>query len=83
MRITLEIGNLSKGKALLSFLKTLGYITAIRVDEEKPLTDKDWVLPGRKATEKEFEMLAEAMENDPRGDNMDVVFKRLHKKYPK
>lgn len=83
MRITLEIGSLSKGKALLSFLRTLGYVKTIRVEDDKLLSDNEWVLPGRKATDKEIELLAEAMENDNSRENMDVVFKRLHKKYPK
>ena len=83
MRVTLEIGNLSKGRTLISFLKTLGYIKAIKVEDNSLLSEEDWVLPGRTATNKEFEILAEAMDNDNSRENMDIVFNRLYRKYPK
>ncbi|MBT4727062.1 MAG: hypothetical protein HOB88_01355 [Bacteroidetes bacterium] len=83
MRITLEIGNLSKGKTLLSFLKTIEYIKSIHVEDEKLLSDDEWILSGRKATDIEFEMLAEEMDNDTSRESMDTVFNRLYTKYPK
>jgi hypothetical protein len=62
MKIILEIANPTKGKTLLNFLKTLGYIKSIKVLGEDE--DFDWVSPGRPASMEEHEELAYNMDND-------------------
>jgi len=52
---------------LISFIKDLKYVTAIEpVTDEmmKPLTDKDWIRPGRPATDDEFEQMISEAEKD-------------------
>lgn len=82
MRITLEIGNINKAKALLDFLKTLGYVKSIKVDKDHLLNEEDWGNPGRKATAEEHEVMAKAMEYDDSGVDSDQVFEKLFEKYP-
>lgn len=44
-----------------------------------PLTDDDWALPGRPATDKELEQLAIDMDNDKGGEDLQTVFARVRK----
>lgn len=63
--IRVTISNTSKAKILMTFLRTLGYVKDVSIEEDlKPLTAEDWILPGRPATEAEIDALIEEMEND-------------------
>jgi hypothetical protein len=46
-----------------------------------PLTDDDWALPGRPATDEELEQLAEAMDKETGGDDAATVFARIRKTF--
>ena len=64
MKLNIEIDNLSKGRSLAKFLRTIGYIKSVEILKDEDLTDEDWVLPGRPATDEEHEALAKAMEKE-------------------
>jgi hypothetical protein len=46
-----------------------------------PLSDDDWALPGRPATDEELEQLAEAMDREQGGDDATTVFARIRKEF--
>lgn len=48
-----------------AFLKSIEYIKSVEIEEPlTPLTDSDWVRPGRPATKEEHEQLCKEMEKD-------------------
>jgi len=55
-----------KNKPAVAAEPTVTYITT-KGKKLKPLTDDDWVRPGRPATDEELEKLAEEMENEEGG----------------
>ena len=66
VEIIVSIKNEKYEKSFISLLKQLKYISSFKkekngTDELKPLTDEDWIKPGRPATNEEiFKMLEEA-----------------------
>lgn len=68
MILTVETDDLSSAKMLATMLKRLDFVKAVSLEKSKkknvkPLTAKDWTLPGRPATDDEIEnMLAECEE---------------------
>lgn len=64
-RITVDIDNQSNAKVLATFLRSLGYVKSVSVAKPvKPLTEEDWILPGRPAGNDEIEQLLDAMDKD-------------------
>ncbi|OFX16446.1 MAG: hypothetical protein A2033_08365 [Bacteroidetes bacterium GWA2_31_9] len=65
MILTVETNDISSAKMLATMLKRLDFVKAVSLEKNKkkdakPLTAKDWTLPGRPATDDEIEnMLAE------------------------
>lgn len=57
----------------------VGYMVTPRKKILKPLTDDDWALPGRPATDEEMEKLAQEMENEGPGEDIEIVFNRVKK----
>lgn len=58
----------SKKPAPLSVAEpAVSYIVTTRNKKLTPLTDDDWALPGRPATDEEMEKLAEAMDKEKGG----------------
>jgi len=53
MKLTVETDDVSKFNVLVSFLRMNGY--RVNIDDNKPLQDDDWALPGRPATDEEHE----------------------------
>ncbi|MBI4645385.1 MAG: hypothetical protein HY738_02035 [Bacteroidia bacterium] len=68
MRITVETYNPDKFNILMDFLRINGY--KIQIEKPAPLTDYDWIIPGRPATDEEHEAMALAMENDDINDTL-------------
>ena len=63
--LKVNIDNQSDAKALATFLRTLGYVKSVSVAKSgKTLSDTDWILPGRKATEAEIDQLLDDMDKD-------------------
>lgn len=61
--LKINIDNQSDAKSLATFLRTLGYVKSVSI--EKPaLSDTDWILPGRAATEAEINQLLDEMDKD-------------------
>lgn len=61
--LKVSIENQSDAKILAKFLRTLGYVKSVSI--EKPaLSDTDWILPGRAATEAEVDHLLDEMDKD-------------------
>ncbi|MDP3916169.1 MAG: hypothetical protein Q8R96_20765 [Bacteroidota bacterium] len=61
--LKVNIDNQSDARALATFLRTLGYVKSVSI--EKPLlTDEDWIMPGRAATDKELDRLIDELEKD-------------------
>lgn len=80
MKLTVETNNKSKFNSLLSFLRSNGYKVQVH---DNPLNEEDWAMPGRAATDEEHEAHAKAMDSETGGENVDVVFDRMIKKYSK
>ena len=63
--LRVNIDNQSDAKTLATFLRSLGYVKSVVVDKPvKPLSDTDWILPGRPATGQEIDQLLEDMDKD-------------------
>ena len=76
--ITVEINNPTNVKRFISILEDLKYVKSFIPDsiENKnltPLTEVDWIKPGRPATDEEFEQLAIDMEQDEGGYNSEIA----------
>ncbi len=78
MRFIVETDNQKKGISLIQFLRANGY--TVNLNENIPLTDDDWILPGRAATDEEHEAMAKAMENEKSGEEANIVLERIIKK---
>lgn len=68
-RIIVEIDNSSNTKRFLNILEGLKYVryyAAEKVDVKNliPLTDEEWAVPGRQATDKEFEAMIKECEEE-------------------
>jgi hypothetical protein len=76
--LTVKTDNKTNAKKLAGFLKTIGYVKEVHVGElSDNLTDDDWVLPGRPATEAEIDKLLTDMDKD--GDT-GITTAKLRKK---
>ncbi len=66
--MTKYIITLSDEKAAPSFLKLIKNVNFIKevveLSDDKPLTDEDWIKPGRPATDEEFEKMISEMEKE-------------------
>jgi hypothetical protein len=63
--LKVKIDNQSDAKALATFLRTLGYVKSVSIEKpEDVISDMDWILPGRPATESEIELLFNEMDKD-------------------
>ena len=78
MKFTVEIVNTTKAQALIHFLEANDYVVQY---DDNPMSDVDWSQPGRPATNEEIEEMAMIMDNEPDGEEVDIVFDRLLKKY--
>jgi hypothetical protein len=68
-RIIVEIDNLSNVKRFISILEDLKYVRFFTSEKEKtkdltPLTEEDWIKPGRSATDEEFEAMIKECEQE-------------------
>lgn len=76
MRLTVDTNNQIKFNSLVSFLRSNGY--AVQIQEDAPLKDEDWCMPGRPATDEEHEAHAIAMEKDSdEGVEASIFFDKL------
>ena len=65
---TVETDNTANAKRLADFLKSIGYVKSINFEKKlKPLTDEDWIKPGRPATDDELEQMCLEMEKEEGG----------------
>lgn len=66
--MTKYIITLSDDKAVpsfIEFLKNLDFVKeTVELNDEKPLSDEDWIKPGRPATDEEFEKMISEMEKE-------------------
>jgi hypothetical protein len=63
--LTVTIDNKAQAKKLAGFLKSIKYVKEVRLEEPGiVLSDEDWVLPGRPATEAEIEEMVNQMDKD-------------------
>ena len=55
--ITIDIDNMAEARKFLHLAKNLKFVkkAIISNDNDKPLTDEDWIKSGRPATDKELE----------------------------
>ncbi|MBI5217530.1 MAG: hypothetical protein HY958_01195 [Bacteroidia bacterium] len=78
MKLIVETTNFKKFSLLASFLRTNGY--KVSIEDNVPLNEEGWVLPGRAANDEEHELHAQAMENDSdEGKEASLFFKELVK----
>ncbi len=68
-RIIVEIDTHSNVKRFLNLLKDLKYVSFFVPEKEDdkdlaPLTDEDWIKPGRPATDEEFETMVKECEQE-------------------
>jgi len=64
--LTVTIDNKTQAKKLAGLLKSIKYVKEVRVEEPGiALSDEDWVLPGRPATDAEIEEMVNQMDKDP------------------
>ncbi len=78
MKLTVEIESTRKAIALASFLKANGYQVS---SDDVPIADDEWFESGRPASDEEQETLAMMMEQESDGEDLDIVFERLFKKF--
>jgi phage terminase small subunit len=65
MRLIINTDSDAKGKELAKFLRSVKYVKSVELDDmDTPLTEEDWIKPGRPATEEEMEAMAKAMDED-------------------
>lgn len=58
----------ANGNKVADFLRSIEYIKSVEIEDPlTPLTDNDWVRPGRPATQEEHELLCKEMEKDEGG----------------
>ena len=68
-RIIVEIDKLSNVKRFISILEDLKYVRFFAPEKDNakdltPLTDEDWIKPGRSATDEEFEAMIKECEQE-------------------
>ncbi len=61
--LVVKTDNAANARKLADFLKTIGYVKS--VGTLKPLTDEDWIRPGRPATDEEHERMLNEAEESP------------------
>lgn len=81
-RVIFNVNTVADAKLLVRLAKSLSFVSSATVekaesDTDAPLTEEDWVRPGRPATDQELRQLVEAMENDGPAEDADVVFDRI------
>ena len=66
MTITVDIDSPSKARKFLYIAKNMKFVRDARISDNNltPLTDEDWIKPGRPATEEEIEARLQQIEND-------------------
>lgn len=72
MALIIETKNNASEKLLAEMLRHFDFVTTINKKADKksiPLTDEDWIKPGRPATEKEIEQLCLDMEAEENAGN--------------
>ncbi|MFP4060056.1 MAG: hypothetical protein ACLFUC_06195 [Bacteroidales bacterium] len=80
MRLIINIDSDKHGKELAKFLRSVEYVKSVEFDNtDIPLTEDDWCMPGRSATDKEIEELAEAMDSEEGGIESKDFFNNLRK----
>lgn len=63
--IVVKTDNAANARRLVDLLKNIRYVKSVDLNgSPAPLTDADWVRPGRPATDEELEKLAKEMEAD-------------------
>ena len=81
MWLSVYVKDNRKGKKLAEFLRRIEYVESVDVENQlTPLEEEDWIRPGRPATDKELELLAEQMENEEGGIEAKEFFDDLKKK---
>ncbi len=68
-KIIVEIDDLSNVKRFISILEDLKYVKFYTAEKEEfknlaPLTDENWIKPGRPATDEEFEAMIKECEQE-------------------
>lgn len=80
MRLIINTDSDKQGKELAKFLRSVKYVKSVELENtDIPLTDDDWCMPGRAATDKEIEELAEKMDNEEGGMESKEFFSNLRK----
>lgn len=70
LTISLQVDNLANAKLLAAMLSRLDFVKDVNLEnpkkknKSKSLTNKDWILPGRPATDEEIEQMCLEMEKD-------------------
>jgi hypothetical protein len=63
--LTVTVNNKAQAKKLAGLLKSIKYVKEVRVEEPGiVLSDEDWVLPGRPATEAKIEEMVNLIKKD-------------------
>ena len=77
MTLIVETTNDANAKMLAAMLRNLNFVKTVTYKpaknnkqntslvKQKPLTDKDWILPGRPATDEEIEQMLDECEASP------------------
>jgi hypothetical protein len=80
MKLIIDIDSAKQGKELANFLRSVKYVKSVKFEDSNTvLSDEEWCLPGRPATNKEMKELADKMEMEEGGtDSMDF-FNKLRK----
>ena len=80
MRLIINTDSDKHGKELAKFLRSVEYVNSVELENtDTPLTDDDWCMPGRAATDKEIEELAERMDAEEGGMESKDFFNKLRK----
>ena len=69
LTISLQVNSLANAKMLAAMLSRLDFVKSVNLEKpknikQKSLTNKDWVISGRPATDEEIEQLCKEMEED-------------------
>ncbi len=98
MTLLVETTNDANAKLLAIMLRNLNFVKNVifepsnlsarhsstkQAGKSKPLTDDDWIKPGRPATDEEIEQLCSEMEAETGGIEASLFFKQLKNKYKK
>jgi hypothetical protein len=80
MRLIINTDSEKHGKELAKFLRSVGYVKSVEIENsDVPLSDDEWCMSGRAATDKEIEELAEQMDAEEGGKDSKEYFNELRK----